>query len=187
MEVLLLFQIYRVWDLKASQITMKQNNDVLGLFFTWYIQVLIGLWVRQQFSLPESTASPWRFAACCQSRSTSLWRSWTAVAGENWEMGGGEREERKKEKISLLVLTRYRLLIRNISAVKSITTLTQLTLCWWCVYQRSCLEIWGLCSLVLLSPKPLCAHRTQMPHYPSPCSLSVGFFPHPQYFKIFIW
>lgn len=95
MEVLLLFQIYRVWNLKASQITMRQNNDVLGLFFTWYIQVLIGLWVRQQFSLTEITASPWRFAACCQSRSVSLWRSWTAVAGENRGVGGEEGKERK--------------------------------------------------------------------------------------------
>lgn len=96
METLLLFQIYRVWDLKASQITMKQNNDVLGLFFTWYIQVLIGFWVRQQFSLPESPAGPWRFAGCCQSRNASLWRSWTAVAGEKTK--GREGKKAKKER-----------------------------------------------------------------------------------------
>lgn len=34
MEALLLFQIYWVCDLKASQITMRWNNDVLGLFFS---------------------------------------------------------------------------------------------------------------------------------------------------------
>lgn len=89
MEALLLFQTYRVWDLKASQITMRRNNDVLGLFFTWYIQVVIGFWARQQFSLPESRSGPWRLAACYQSRSIFLWRSWTAVAGE------GEKNERR--------------------------------------------------------------------------------------------
>lgn len=67
MEALLLFQIYRVCDLKASQITMRRNNDVLGLFFTWHIRVLIGFGARQQFSLPESRAGPWGLAACCQS------------------------------------------------------------------------------------------------------------------------
>lgn len=98
---------------------------------------------------------------------------------------GREGKKEKRERISLLVLTRYRLLTRNISAGKSITILTQLALCWWCVHQISCLEIWGLCSSVL-SPKPLCAHHTQMLQYPSPGSLNAV-FSSPQYFKVFIW
>lgn len=46
------------------------------------------------------------------------------MAGENRGVGGGERKERKD-----FFIGPNRLLIRNISAVKSITTLTQLTLC----------------------------------------------------------
>lgn len=63
--------------------------------------------------------------------------SWIAVAGEGKEnqkgrRGGGmeENKEKKRErKISFLVLTRYKLLIRNISAVRLTATLTQLALC----------------------------------------------------------
>lgn len=70
MEALLLFQIYWVCDLKASQITMRWNN-VLGLFFSLahsdFDWILSKATVFFFFFLPESCAGPWGLAACYQS------------------------------------------------------------------------------------------------------------------------
>lgn len=65
------------------------------------------------------------------------------------------KKKKRERKISFLVLTRYKLLIRNISAVRLTATLTQLALCWWCVSQKICRELWGLCPSVPLPPNTL--------------------------------
>lgn len=113
----------------------------LGAFRFW----LDSEW-GNSFSLPESSAGPWRLAACYRSRSVFMWRSWTAVAGR----GGGKQKSRGKEgeakerKESLLIGS------EQVHAsheehfwVRPIAALTQLALCWWCIYKKICGKLQG--------------------------------------------
>lgn len=110
-----------------------------------------------------------------------------AVAGEGEKYQRARGKGKRKEiKISLLVLTRYKLLIRNISAARPITTLTQLGLWWRRMYQKIYGELWGLCPSVL-SPNPLPARVTQKYFNSSFHLVLAFFFFFLIYFKVFLW
>lgn len=63
MEAVQLFQIYRVCSLKESQITVRRNNDDLGLFLYSTFRVRLDLEGGQSFL---SCHSPMRFVFCYQ-------------------------------------------------------------------------------------------------------------------------
>lgn len=160
MEALLLFLIYRVWDLKASQITMRWNNDVLGLFFTWYTQVSIGFWVRWQFSVPERSAGPWRLAACYHFLVKVM--DCGGRRGEEKTKGRRGRRRGRKKASKPDFLTRHKFLLRNISAVRPITAMTQRALWSWCMYRKICGELQSPCPFALFPPNLLSARHTQI-------------------------